>query len=250
MPLKTPIKAVFFDLDDTLCGYWDASKAALRQTFTDFPVDGKNPDEMIAAWASAFRKFGPTLKQTDLYKTYLKVGKPTRDLQMQYTLEELGIIDTSLAENLGDSYGYLRDMNLKLFEESREVIEALKPKYKLGLITNGPADIQRQEVNTLGLQDDFDPILIEGEMEIGKPEAEVFKKAMELTGITDPQQILMVGNSYSHDIVGAINAGWQTAWIRRPSDVPPSQIEPEQKPADGPEPDMIIGNLRELLAEI
>ncbi len=243
------VKAVFFDLDDTLCGYWNASKKGLRETFDAHPVPGKTTDEMVKHWAVAFRKFSPTLKKTGYYAQYLVSGEVTRTQQMRLTLAEAGIEDESLAVALSEAYMRRRDANLALFEESLPVLEALKGTYPMGLITNGPADIQRQEVGTLKLASYFNPILIEGELGFGKPVPEVFRRAEAAVGL-EPHQILMVGNSLHHDIFGAMDAGWRTAWVRRDSDVPPSaegDAVPEPIPTEGPLPDMIIESLDELL---
>lgn len=246
-----PVRAVFFDLDDTLCAYWDASKAALRETFATHGPDHLTVEEQIAHWAAAFRKLSPTLKKTHWYDIYLKTGGPTRNEQMRLTLLEMGIDDPERAVKMGDLYGLRRDENLQLFPEALEVLDVLRGRYPMGLITNGPADIQRQEVETTGVEPYFDPILIEGEMGFGKPDSRVYDLAHEAIaskiGEFAPEEVLMVGNSYSADILGAHAMGWQTAWIRRPSDVPPSQNQPEAKPENGPEPTVTIGDLRELL---
>ncbi len=243
------VKAVYFDLDDTLCGYWTASKAGLRTAFDQNPVEGKTTDEMIGVWGQVFREFSPELKdQTKLFHEYLTSGTVTRTHQMQLTLLRVGIDDMELAHSLSFAYMVERDRNLKLFPESLETIQRLRIKYPLGLITNGPADIQNQEVDTLGIRSYFDNIFIEGEMRIGKPHASVFEKAANAVGLL-PHQLLMVGNSFGHDIKPAIEYGWVTAWVRRDTDVPPSSanIGPEPIPTSGPMPDLIIGDLAELL---
>ena len=244
------IRAVFLDLDDTLCAYWDASKAALKETFSKHAPHGISGEVMTAAWAEAFRKFSPTLKNTDWYPIYLKEGGVTRIEQMRLALLELGHDDLDRAKALGDSYGFLRDRNLALFPEALEVLDTLKAKYPLGVMTNGPADIQRQELQTLGIEHYFDVFLIEGELGFGKPDPRVYQSgfdqmAAKLPGLR-PEEILMIGNSYRHDILGAMEAGWQTAWVRRPSDFAPSAHEPESKPEKAPGPTYEIGDLREL----
>lgn len=244
------VRAIYFDLDDTLCGYWDASKAGLREAFREFGPEGHSVEEMVTHWAKAFRAFSPTLKKTGWYETYLKQGEPTRTEQMRLTLLEVGIDDPALARKLGDAYGAARDRNLRLFDDAIEVLEALKPRYPLGLVTNGPADIQRQEIATLGIESYFQNIFIEGEMGIGKPIPEVFERAAAAVSCS-PSELLFVGNSYGHDIAPAIVAGWKTVWVRRASDVPPSvtptAAKPEGIPTGGAEPDLEIGELRELL---
>ncbi len=243
------LRAVFFDLDDTLCGYWDASKAGLRQAFVDHGPSGYTVDELVEHWATAFREFSPTLKKTGWYETYLKMGEPTRTEQMRLTLARIGQENPELAASLSEAYGRHRDGNLALFPDAIEILEWLKPKVKMGLITNGPADIQRQEIATLGIEKYFPHIYIEGEMGRGKPHMEVFRRVEAEVGVSG-KEMLFVGNSYAHDVRAALEAGWHAIWIRRPSDVPPSAngvtAKPEERPVDGPEPDAIITNLSQL----
>jgi len=122
--------------------------------------------------------------------------------------------------------------------------------YPLGLMTNGPADVQRQEIATLKIEKYLSNILIEGELGVGKPHESVFARASQLVGIP-PENLLFVGNSYHHDIAPAISFGWKTMWIRRSSDVPPSaggRGAPEELPPSAAKPHAVISDLREVIA--
>jgi putative hydrolase of the HAD superfamily len=242
------VEAVYFDLDDTLCAYWNASRAGLRRAFELHGPEGTTPEEMTAHWARVFRRFSPTVKDSDWYKDYLKTGEPTRVEQMRMTLLEAGVEDLDRAKLLSQVYAEERDRNLRLFEDALEVLEWAFERYPLGLITNGPADVQRQEISTLGIERFYRHILIEGEIGEGKPILAVFRRAEQFVG-KRPEQMLFVGNSYGHDILPAIGAGWKTVWIRRDSDVPPSSalVGPEPIPDGSPQPDAIVGELRELI---
>ena len=245
------IRAVFFDLDDTLCTYWDASKRALRETFEKHGPPEHDADRLVAEWAAAFRDFMPEVKTPEWYPLYLASGETTRTEQMRRTLLRLEREDPSLAAQLSQTYMELRNRYLVLFPEALEVIERLHGKVPLGLITNGPADIQRMEIEALGIAAYFDHIFIEGEQGIGKPESEVFSRAEKAVGLA-PSEILFVGNSYAHDVLPAIHAGWKTAWVRRGSDVPPStggdQPKPEEQPKGQPSPDLTISSLDEIFS--
>ncbi len=244
------VKAVIFDLDDTLCGYWDASKAGLRATFEKHRIEGHSVDEMLNHWAVTFREFAPSLKKTGWYSTYLETGEPTRTEQMRLTLARIGIEDATLAAELSNSYMVERDSRLKLFDDAIEVLDWLYARFPLGLMTNGPADIQRMEIETLQIGHYFGIVLIEGEVKVGKPHAEPFERACKFAN-AEPSEMLMVGNSYGHDIRPAIEFGWKAAWIRRPSDVPPSadgdDPQPEELPTGAPEPTYEINSLSELI---
>ena len=245
------VRAVFFDLDDTLCGYWDACKAALVETFGLHAPPGHETDALVRRWAEAFRAFAPGLRELGLYEGYRTSGRPTRNELMRRMLALLAIEDEALASRLGDHYAERRDANLRLFPDALALLDRLRERgYPMGLITNGPADVQRQEVTTLGIASYFDPIYIEGEVGYGKPDPRVLANAVEAVGLP-PERILFVGNSYRHDIEPAIQAGWRTAWIRRPSDVPPSADPadaglPEDRPEGAPAPDAEIAALAEL----
>jgi len=249
-PLFADVKAIFFDLDDTLCQYWEAARAGLFESFQKHGPTGYTAEEMVQHWGKAFRGFIKEVPHSDWYPRYLKCGEVTRTEQMRRTLAEVNVVDDERAARLSESYMHERDSRLRLFDDAVEVLDLLKPKYPLGLITNGPADIQRQEINTLKIESYFDAVLIEGEMGEGKPKLSVFRRA-ESCVHSSPAETLFVGNSYAHDIRPASEAGWRTAWIRRPTDVPPSAAPGgsavELKPDDAPNPDVVIGNLRELL---
>ncbi|HEY3780206.1 MAG TPA: HAD family hydrolase [Fimbriimonadaceae bacterium] len=247
-PILTQVKIVFFDLDDTLCAYWEASKKAMRDTFAANLLPGHTAQDMVRAWSEAFRDFSPTLKKTGWYASYLRKGESTRTEQMRLMLHRLGVEDDALAKKLGDTYAFERNANLELFPEALGVLETLKQRYPMGLITNGPADIQRQEIETVGVGRFFEHVYIEGEMGRGKPLPEVFEMIAAEVG-KQPDEILFVGNSYAHDILPAITAGWRTAWIRRDTDIAPSNANehPEDKPDGAPNPDATIYDLREVL---
>lgn len=248
--MVSSVRAIYFDLDDTLCGYWDASKAGLRQAFLTHELKGYSPDEMIRHWAAAFREYAPGLKNTDWYAGYLKNAEPSRTEQMRRTMERIGIIDSELSARLSQTYMEERDRALKLFPDALAVLDVLKEQFPLGLITNGPADVQRQEITTLGIEPYFRNIYIEGEMGEGKPSRAVFDRAAFAVDC-EPHEVLMVGNSYHHDVQPALEYGWHAVWVRRDSDVPPSSgdkiSDPEQKPTEAPDPDAVIGELSELL---
>lgn len=243
------VKAVYFDLDDTLCAYWHAAKTGLHRAFEDHPEHGATPDRLKQEWAIAFSSFVETIGKTHWYEKYRFSGETTRVELMRRMLERVGVFDEELASRLSHTYHVERQAALELFPEAREVLEALSAEYPLGLITNGPADIQHQEVQKLNIGPYFKHVLVEGDLGFGKPDPRVFELAESECGCTGAE-ILFVGNSYKHDIQPAFDFGWRTAWIRRDTDVAPSSRtgKPEELPEGAREPDLTCTDLRELLA--
>jgi len=248
-PDLTGVRAVYFDLDDTLCPYWEASKFGLYRAFERCGPVGCSHDDMMHFWAAAFKEFAPKLKETAWYERYLKSGNPTRVEQMRRALLHAEIADLELAQKLADTYAEERDKALRLFDDAAAVLKTLHGKLPLGLITNGPADVQRQEIATIGVEKYFDHIFIEGELGFGKPNPEVLHRAELAVGLK-PEELLFVGNSYAQDMRPSILRGWRTAWVRRPSDLPPTLNMPEHKPEEAPDPDMVVADLREILPSL
>lgn len=217
--MKKDIRAVFFDLDDTLCAYWDASRKGLRQAIdeADLPIE---TGKVLEAWREVFATFSKEIKTDAWYRHYLESGEPTRTEHIRRTLATLGIPSEEVAVKISQEYARLRDKYLVLFPEALPLLRHLKGRYALGLITNGPADIQRQEINTLGISEYFDHIFIEGEFKIGKPHKDIFDAARNVTG-NEPHQMLFVGNAFEHDVQGAKNAGWWAIWVNRGEEVDP-----------------------------
>jgi putative hydrolase of the HAD superfamily len=248
--MRLPVDAVCFDLDDTLCAYWDAVHIGLERAFELHGPAGVPVEKCIHAWARTFRVFAPSLRKEGWFGTYLKLGGPTRTEQMRLTLLELGHDDLERAASLSSSYLEERDKALKLFDDAAEVLQTLGGRYPLGLITNGPADIQRMEIETLGIAHFFQTILIEGELGQGKPHASVFRLAEKNLG-SAAERSLMIGNSYAYDVLPAMEFGWHGIWIDRPGDVGPSDpafpAVRETIPSGSRQPDAIFGDLRLLL---
>ncbi|GIV03388.1 MAG: haloacid dehalogenase [Fimbriimonadales bacterium] len=231
--MSKDIQAIYFDLDDTLCAYWAASRKALRQTFEEahLPVSA---DDAMDAWRAVFATFSEEVRRDPWYRHYLESGEPTRTEHLRRTLERIAPDHAHKAEPMSRRYAELRLQYLELFPDAKPVLDALRGKYRLGLITNGPADVQRSEIETLGIEGYFDHILIEGEMQIGKPAKEVFEKASSKWNC-EPSQMLFVGNSFDHDVLGAKSAGWQALWMNK---------EGAPVPDDAPfQPDGIIQDL-------
>ncbi len=229
------IKAVYFDLDDTLCAYWSASKKGLFQAVSEANLQ-VTTEEFVEAWRNVFKSFAKEIKTDAWYERYLESGEPSRTEHIRRTLDALDIPSESNASKISKRYAELRDNHLVLFPDALPTLNALKSRYKLGLITNGPADVQRQEVKTLRIEEYFDQILIEGEFKTGKPHQVIFQAATSKWNFK-PKDMLFVGNAFEHDVQGAKNAGWNAIWINRGK---------EERKEEGPQPDCVIEHLFEV----
>ncbi len=227
------IRAVYFDLDDTLCAYWSASRSALSQAFEEHALD---VPAALRSWREVFKTFSKEIKTEEWYARYLESGEPTRTEHLRRTLAHLGMPDEELASSLSRRYAELRSQFLGLFEDAIPMLEHLRGRYRLGIITNGPTDVQRDELAQLRIERYFDQVLIEGEVKAGKPAREIFAVAERFCNLS-ADEMLFVGNAFEHDVQGAKASGWHAVWLNRGKELP---VE------TGPRPDAVIRNLYEL----
>src|SRR5206468_10469295 len=91
---------------------------------------------------------------------------------------------------------------------------ALRPIYRLALITNGAPDLQHAKLAGAGLAPHFDAVVVSGEVGVGKPDPRPFALALTALGV-DRRQAVMVGDSPERDLARARNAGIRGVWIDR-----------------------------------
>ena len=96
-----------------------------------------------------------------------------------------------------------------VFPESRAVLQSLRSRVKLAMITNGASDIQRNKIEGSGLADFFDLILVSGEQGFGKPKPEIFRLAIDRLDV-DEAAAVMIGDSLARDVAGAAAVGIKT----------------------------------------
>jgi putative hydrolase of the HAD superfamily len=98
------------------------------------------------------------------------------------------------------------------YEETHEVLGALKERYKLGIITNGYSSVQREKIRLAGVTDYFEDIIVSGEEEFAKPDERIFKLSCSRLGVA-PEEAVYVGDYYPNDIAGALKAKIMPIWI-------------------------------------
>jgi HAD superfamily hydrolase (TIGR01549 family) len=189
---------LLLDLDDTLCDYTSARDLRLRTAFL-LNGDGRpvarpeiDLDEMIAASLSLH---------------------PHGAEHFPELFADFGL-DSRAAARAQEWYRANRFHGLRLFDDVWPVLSTLKSKpaakqadgRSIGLITNGPTEVQRQKVDLLGIGDLVDFVVISEEFGVAKPDPAIFAEALRLATAT-ADRALFVGDSPEFDIAGARASG-------------------------------------------
>ncbi len=98
------------------------------------------------------------------------------------------------------------------YEETHEVLEALRGRYKLGIITNGYSTVQREKIRMAGVTDYFRDIIVSGEEAFEKPDERIFLLSCKRLEV-EPEEAVYVGDYYPNDVAGALKAKIMPIWI-------------------------------------
>lgn len=255
-----PLRAVLFDLDDTLI--WDEriSRACLRETCAlaaaRHPLDAARLyDDALLEAEALWRAYAPVERCDALgivayegmwghfhgdedYLRHLREWVPRFRVQLwEAALQRQGVADGTLARELGEHFRRCRRASQSLLPAADDVLRTLRGRgLRLGLLTNGAPDLQREKFEASGLASLFDEAVVSGEIGVGKPEPAIFHHLLERLGVA-PAEALMVGNSLARDVAGAHRAGLRACWIA---------LDGENEPVGTVTPDFTIRRLDEL----
>jgi len=207
-------KAILLDWDQTI-GDWDgAALEALQEIYRKY---------RLAEWYESFDDFYHTYKvhNKELWTLYGE-EKVTREyLQHERflypLLHALGLqtapkaID-EMADRIGNDFLDFTNKYFHLLPGAKETVEELAKRYPLTIVSNGFSSVQHYKIDHSGLKECFQHIVLSEEVGVNKPQPGIFRKALELNGVT-ADEALLIGDSWEHDIVGARNVGIDTIWV-------------------------------------
>ncbi len=93
------------------------------------------------------------------------------------------------------------------------LLDSLRGRARLGIITNGFGELQQIRLQRAGLEDRFELMVVSELVGVAKPHPEIFRHALQQMGGPPPGRVLMVGDNLDTDIRGGMAVGLDTCWI-------------------------------------
>lgn len=100
-------------------------------------------------------------------------------------------------------------------EDAKEMLAYLKSKYRVFVASNGPYGQQLQRMKLSGMEQYMDGYFISEKIGHSKPSFEFFDYCFKTVEAKLPEEIIMIGDSLSADINGAIAYGMKTCWFNK-----------------------------------
>lgn len=199
---------LFFDLDHTL---WDFERNAantLRLLFQEYRLEEAGIPNFEKFWDayvvhndSMWARFrAGTIRREDL-----------RWKRIQLALLDFKIGDTALAYEMSAAYLELLPTQTLLNPYAKELLEHCQGRYAIHIITNGFETTQWQKLHFSGISSYFKEVITSERSERPKPHREIFDYALSVTG-AEVRNSIMIGDALEIDIMGAMSAGWDTAY--------------------------------------
>ncbi len=202
---------ILFDADETLFSF--DNYAGIKRLMQNYGVDFSKDDYGV-------------------YQTYNKalwVQYQNHEIDAEYLqVERFRTLAAKINRAAQDVNDEFLDTMAEICEPlpgAIELLDKLKGKARLGIITNGLSRMQHKRIEHTGLEGHFEWLVISEEFGLAKPHIAIFEHAFELMGNPDKSKILMVGDTIASDIVGGNNAGIDTCWLQHPGIAKPEDIQ-------------------------
>lgn len=222
-----------FDMDDTLYNQLSIFESAYDEVFKrydNFNVADIFRENVKYAGECFEKKEAGIMTTEEMYR--YRITKAFSDYSVNISTED----------SVKFQQSYMKHQKLiKITEGIEEVLDYGKENnITMAIITNGPDEHQTKKINLLGLNRWFDEehIFISGCLKIAKPDIGIFKHVEDKLNL-NIEHTYYVGDSLTHDVIGAKKAGWKMIWMNRMNN---------ELPKDFPVvPDYIINDDRDLV---
>ncbi|KQX14165.1 hydrolase [Streptomyces sp. Root431] len=203
------IRAVLWDVDDTIFDYATADRAGMSAHLTaEGLLDGfGSVDQALARWEEL----------TELHWRRFEIeGGDFQDQRRARVRDFLGEpeLTSAGADDWFDRYVVHYQAAWELFPDALPVLDLLADDYRHAVLSNSSIHAQEPKLRALGVRDRFEAVLCAAELGVAKPAPEAFHAACTALGLA-PEEIAYVGDQPDIDARGAVEAGLLGIWLDR-----------------------------------
>ncbi|MDP4268084.1 MAG: HAD family hydrolase [Bacteroidota bacterium] len=204
--------SILIDLDNTLYDYDTAHLAAINVVSHYLSLElGISSSKIEQTYYNARKEINIELSKT--------AASHNRMLYFQRMLEQLGKIDVSLCLKIYELYWNTFLNNMPLMNGVNNFFEMVKD-LKICIVTNLTAHIQFRKIEKLKINQYINYIVTSEEAGVEKPHPAPFVLALKKLNCT-PDEVVMIGENFNDDIVGATNLGIKSFWLNKTSNKKP-----------------------------
>ena len=194
------IKAIIFDLDNTLLDFVKMKQFAVKAAITAMIEAGLDVDEEKA--------------YKDIFDLYVEKGWENQQVFDDYLNQTVGKVSNKILAAGIVSYRRAREATLLVYPNvNKTLIEIIKMGIQLSVVSDAPSREAWMRLYYLNLHHVFDPVLTFDDTGVRKPSPKPFKMALDILQ-AKPDEVLMIGDWPERDVVGAKEIGMKTIFAR------------------------------------
>ena len=206
------IKAVLFDLDDTLFDHLHSTRQGLLAVCEAYPgLQQRSLDVLFTDYTRL------------LDEVHLRVleGTLTIDEARRERFRRFFQLHAPDTEDLLNVVEHAAMLHREHYQANRQVVagtvpllEHLHKQVKIAVVTNNIVAEQVEKLHYLRLKHLIDELVTAEETGFIKPDPRIFHVALERLGCR-AEETVMVGDSWKSDVLGAQQAGIRAIWLNR-----------------------------------
>jgi len=196
------IQHLFFDLDHTLWDFEKNSGLAFQKVFTNHNIQ-LDLDDFLKVYKPINAQYWKLYREEKVTKESLRYAR----LKDVFDILKYSISDDLINLIAVKYIDFLPEFN-HLFDGTFELLDYLKEKYQLHIITNGFEEIQQKKMISANIHHYFKEVITSESVGVKKPNPKVFLHALEVAKAKKEESI-MIGDNLEADIQGALNVGLQ-----------------------------------------
>ena len=201
--LRERITDVFFDLDHTLWDFEKNSGLTFQQILEELGLQ-IDPVAFITTYSPINLNYWKMYRENRIAKPDLRYQR------LKKTFDALSVqVGDDIIHRISEQYIEQLSTHTHLMENTTSILEYLKPKYNLHIITNGFEEVQEKKLTNSGIKDYFKEVVNSEMAGVKKPHRRIFELALEKAR-TRPEQSVMIGDNLEADILGAQALGFHT----------------------------------------
>ena len=193
------IKAILFDLDNTLIDFFRLKKNCCNAAI----------DAMISAGLKINKRKATKL----LFRLYDKYGIEYDKIFQKFLERTEEKIDYKILAHGIISYRNMKENYMIPYSGTVPTLIKLRQNYRLAIISDAPVLKVWERLVTMKIEDFFDFVITKSDIKAQKPSSKIFRKALRLLEIK-PEEALMVGDRVDRDIKGAKALGIKTVFAK------------------------------------
>lgn len=213
-------KHLFIDLDDTLWDTFNNNKESLKEVYDIYKFD-----RSYASFEVFFDRWFPYNNHLwDLYRQDKISKQQLVTKRFEHMVEPMGITNPDFIQQLNKEFLQRSSSKSGLLPFALDILHYLQDKYTLHILSNGFREVQYKKMDNSGLTSFFDKIILSEDAGANKPSKDIFDYALSITN-ANREEVLMIGDSWEADIVGAHQSDIHQVWYN-PHRLCPSDFTP------------------------